>query len=552
MSNQVYITGHKNPDTDSICSAVSYAYLKNQIDVDEKEYIAIRCGNLNKQTKFVFSFLKQEPPEVITDIRARVGSVIRKDSPVVTPNDTIYHAIEKLNANNLSVLPVIDNKAGFSGLLSIHELLGFLIHESQDDRPRYLFKRDNFEKVLPGFFLKRGEKQEYEVPLMIGAMPFDVSVERVNQITDVKPLLITGMRMDLISYAVENNFPGLILTGCEKEDLNLAVFENYRGSIFVSHTDTAETARRMRLSLPVKRIMNTHPTTVDADTFFDNAKDMLVNSSYRGLPVLKDNNFLGLVSRRCFIEKPKNKLILVDHNELKQSIQGASEAEIVEVIDHHRLGNNKTKYPIMMDIRPLGSTCSIVYDHYVQHDVEVPKNIAALLLSGILSDTVVLKSPTTTVFDRKAARKLAKIAELDIEQWGEKVLRNGSSLITDDYNSLILSDIKHYKEHGYSICIGQVEVVTFKDIESVKQKISVAMQNVLNEQKLDWILLLVTNIVKQDSLLLVSHNQALQSKLIYQEVSENMYFLKGVLSRKKQLLPEILRVIEETPKKTTV
>ena len=231
----------------------------------------------------------------------------------------------------------------FKGIISIHQISGFLISENLGRRPSYRFRINNFQDVLPGFFYKRGVQSEFSAPVMTGAMPVEISRERIEALKPDKPLLVVGLREDLIDFAIENAFPAIILTGVE-DDTRLPVdFSNYEGTVYISKADTAETIRLLRLSAPVNDILNAEPEIIQADTSFDEAKNLLVNSRYRGLPVFSGDTFAGIVTRRCFIEKPLRKLILVDHNELSQSISGAEQAEIIGIVDHHRISPQPTK-----------------------------------------------------------------------------------------------------------------------------------------------------------------------------------------------------------------
>ena len=380
---------------DSVCAAWCYADFKRQIDPDNN-YIPVRCGNLNNQTRAAFRLAGVKPPPFIKDVSPKVADVTRRDIMSLDINEPVFKAIKVLDEENISCIPIFEDGALFRGIISIHQISGFLISENLGRRPVYRFRIDNFQEVLPGCFYKRGEQGEFDAPVMTGAMPVDVSRERIEALKPDKPVLVVGLREDLISFAVENDFPALILTGVE-EDVRLPVdVSGYGGTVYISKADTAETIRLLRLSAPLKEIMNTEPEIIDAASAFDEAKTRLVNSRYRGLPVFNDGSFTGIVTRRCFIEKPMKKIIMVDHNESSQSVPGAEQAEVVEIIDHHRIAPQPTRTPIYMSIRPVGSTCTIVYSHYAHAGIVPERQIAVLLLAGILSDTVILRSPTTT------------------------------------------------------------------------------------------------------------------------------------------------------------
>ena len=528
---------------DSICSAYCYSILKNKID-PENRYIPIRCGHLNKQTRMVFDKLNLKAPRLMKNISPVVADVAKRDIPTLDMNDPVFSAIRRLDEENLSVIPVFEEETEFRGIISLHEISGFLINDNLIKRPVYRFRINNFKIVLPGYFYRRGKDQEFDAPIMTGAMPYEISKERINQMLPLKPLLVIGLREDILQFAVEEQFPAIILTGMSRDEKISVDFSKYKGTLFISHSDTAETIRLLRLSTPLKNVMNRDPESLRSDQSFDEAKTTLVNSRLRGLPVFEDAHFSGIVTRRCFIEKPIKRLILMDHNEIDQSVPGAEQTEILEILDHHRLGNSRTKEPIYVYAKPVGSTCTIVFSHFRMNMIDIEPDTATLLVSGILSDTVLMKSPTTTDLDREAVRELIGIAKLELESFGQELFSQNSSLDEIEPVDVLKADFKIYREQ-LNIGISQAEVITLDDIEKAKEKYLKAMESFRTNQNLDWVLLLVTNVIKEESCLLVTKLEEAESKLIYDRISDQLYALPGILSRKKQLLPEILRVLEE-------
>ena len=540
---EIYVTGHKNPDLDSTCSSFCYAHLKNSTD-PYNTYTAVRCGNLNKQTKSVFKRVNLDPPYLKKDVYPRVIDVAWRNLLRLDTESPVLDAVRAIDERNVSVIPVFSGEI-FRGIVSVHEITRFFIQENTGIRPVHSFFIDNFGQVLPGYFLKKGGHREFEAPIMTGAMPYDVSIERLSRLKPLKPVLIVGLRKDIVRHAVEQQLPALILTGVESDDLEEIDFTEYAGHVFISEIDTAETIRLLRLSIPIKHIIETDPLRVESTDHFDKAKATLLESMLRGLPVFDGDCFEGVVTRRCFIEKPRRKVILMDHNELEQSIPGIEQAEIVEIIDHHRLSAEKTFQPIYFYSKPVGSTCTIVYQHYLNTGIEIDPRHAVLLLAGILSDTVMLKSPTTTSEDRSAIEKLEEIAGIDALEFGEEMFSQTVILRTASPKKLIASDFKTYAEYGFDVGIGQVEVVTLEDVDEIKAKYGRALESIRREQGLDWVMLLITNVLKENSMLLSTDFPPGENSLVYKEHSSHLFWLPGVLSRKKQLLPEILRVLED-------
>ena len=528
---------------DSVCSAWCYSILKNTIDKNNN-YIPVRCGRLNNQTRMVFSNLNMTPPRLMMDISPQVSDVAKRDIPTMDINDPLFAAIRRLDEENISLIPVFEDEADFKGTISLHEISGFLINDNLEKRPTYQFRINNFKKVLPGYFYRRGDHQEFEAPIMTGAMPYEISKERISRLLPHKPILVIGLREDILHYAVQEQCPAIILTGMARDEEIPMDFSSYKGTLFISHADTAETIRLLRLSTPLKSVINTHPHRISSHQSFDEAKKILVNSSHRGLPVFEDNQFSGIVTRRCFIEKPTKKLILMDHNELSQSITGAEQTEIVEILDHHRLGTSRTREPIYVYARPVGSTCTIVHTHFKMHSVKIDKETATLLLSGILSDTVLLKSPTTTDEDRKSVEELLELAGAELESFGQVLFSQNSSLKEGDPEKILTGDFKIYRE-SLAIGIAQAEVVTLEDVESVMTDYLSALEEIKRKNNLDWAMLLITNVMKETSYLMMTTCPEAEQYLIYSRIKDNLYDLPGILSRKKQLLPEILRVLDE-------
>lgn len=542
--SEIIVIGHRNPDTDSACAAWSYARFKNTID-PEHRYRAAVCGPLGNQAKFVFANAGIEPPDYVRDVQARVVDIAETDGLRLDCNDPLLMAFEDLEEHTISVVPVFDGPDTFAGIIGIHEMTRHFVEGSLTSRPLLTFRAENIEKVLPGRFLKKGKQEEFSAPIMIGAMSFETSVKRLKALESAKPILVVGHRPELIYHAVNYQVPAIILTGFEgSDDVPAMDFSGYEGTVYISECDTAETIRLLRLSVPVKQIMDSQPPCMDHDELFDAAKKALFNSEYRGLPVLRDGRYAGMVNRASFIEKPRHKLILVDHNELSQAILGAEDAEICEIIDHHRLGAEKTSTPIYIYSKPIGSTCSIVYGHFRMAGVEPDRTTALLMLSGLLSDTMLLRSPTTTPEDRMYATELSRLAGVDLQEYGTLMLSRMSSLKTADPLQMVTADFKEYAEGGLSVGVGQVEVNTLADMDEVKANILATLNTARKERNLSWAMLLVTDIIKERSILLCTPWTAAEKELPYKRLDENVFDLPGILSRKKQLLPEILRILE--------
>lgn len=543
--DNILVIGHKNPDTDSICSAYCYAHLKNIVD-SSKKYIACRCGNINPQTKFVFEKFDINPPVYISDVFPKVSDIMTKEIISVNTDDSIFECIKCMESMKIGIVPVISYDNKLSGIVSYIELTEFFTALTNTHRSEYLIKPENFPKSIKGCFLKKGENKEFKGHFIVGAMPYERFKEIIQGIPSEKIVLIVGNRKKIVQYAIENQFAVIILTGIKNLSEISADFSNYNGWIFISELGTAETLSLAMLSMPVKSIMNTSLPTIKAVDDIDLARFELSKSDLKGLPVIDETgNLVGLVTRMNFINNVRKKLILVDHNEYMQAVDGAESAEVLEIIDHHRLGAIKTKSPIYIYTKPVGSTCTLVYELYKANKVEIDTIIAGLLLAGIMSDTVVLKSPTTTNGDIQATLELSKILGIDYIKFGSEIFSVVDNLKVGNSEEVISNDIKIYNEYGFKVGISQVEVVNFSVFYEHKDDLKTALLNIKRSNGLDWAMLMVTDIIKGDSLLLSTTFEQAERIIPYKKAEDNIYILQGVLSRKKQLLPEILRILEE-------
>ncbi|MCK5735328.1 MAG: putative manganese-dependent inorganic diphosphatase, partial [Spirochaetaceae bacterium] len=507
---------------------------------------AVRCGNLNAQTRSIFEKLKIKAPRYLKDVKTVVDDVVNREVPRLEISDPLQTAIGLLDETGLSLLPVFDENSDYKGTISSVEISHFLMSETFGARPTYRFRRENLSKVVPGRILFRGESSEFTAPIMIGAMPFERSVERIAALESNRPLLIVGLRRDLVEYAITHDFPAVILTGATVEEAAELDFSLYKGSVYLSDVDTAETIRLLRFSTPLEGILETDSEHLDITDDFNHAKKTLSKSGRRGLPVFDEKLFVGIVSRGSFLDRPGKNLILVDHNELEQSISGAKDANILEIIDHHRVGSVMSREPFSLYTRPVGCTCTIIRQLYRQHGIAIPTEIAKLMISAILSDTVLLKSPTTTDEDRQTVEGLARHAGIDWLEWGREMFESGARLTDIDPDLAVSGDFKTYESGNIRFGIGQVEVQTLTGLEDVIPRLNSSLIKIKDIKALDGTMLLITDVMSEDSILLLQGLKNAGSVLPYELMTEGVMNLPGILSRKKQLLPEILRAMDET------
>lgn len=429
----IYITGHKNPDLDSVCSAYGYAKLMNLQDPDNT-YIPVRCGHLSSSVKNILEFLDIDIPKYKRDVFPKVRDVMLDADYRIDADDALTVVAAIYEKDNPSAIPVYD-KSEFYGLLTVDDITNWTMRELAKD----------------------------------------------NKITSIPK---------------------------------------------------------------VRQIMTQQEPPVNADELFDEARALLQSSPKRGLAVYDEDGYAGFVTRRCFLKCPRNNVILVDHNESRQSIQGIETANIIGIIDHHRLDAIKTDQPIFIDAEPLGSTCTIVYQQYIRNNRTPDPQTARVLLCGLVSDTLILKSPTTTGVDVVAAHVLASIGGVSLEQFGLEMFSRVEGLKERDPESAISSDFKIYDEKNVKIGIGQCEVTQLNDLKDYAEVFAKGLETVRGKNGLDWAVLMITDVIHEHSALISTDHKACRH-LPYKSIGEKLYDMPGVMSRKKQLLPEILHAVGE-------
>jgi manganese-dependent inorganic pyrophosphatase len=537
----VYVTGHRNPDMDSVCSSLCYSRLKNELD-PSRRYIPIR-GHMNDITKHQFDRLGIQAPMYVRDIRPRVADVLDRKPNRVQSDDPIHRLCMIFQSQQISNVVVFTGEK-YHGMLMVRDITRHFLLEASLVRPTYPFALENFPKLVKGRFIKRGTVETFEAAITLGLMKFELFKDYMFQTKRRLPLVLLSDRIPHIQLCVEMGCPCIVLVGVDSMEQILPILENYAGTVFQSDLSTDETVQLLKLSMPLKHLMGAdQPPAVSPDTYFDEAKNVLIKSEFPALPVLNGTHFEGVVGRREFMQRPRKKIILMDHNERSQAIEGIEDADVVEIIDHHRFAPDRTAIPIFIACQPLGSTCTLVYELFRRNDVELDAETATLLLSGLFSDTVLLRSPTTTERDREIAHKLGQIAGIrDLNAFGEAMFAGGASITSQDPVKLITADLKLFSEAGVAFGIGQCEVTTFQGVEQVKAKWMEVLERLKRENNLQWIMVLITNIIKEDSILLCTTHQA-EARLSYQKMGPGQYFCPGVLSRKIQALPEVTRVL---------
>jgi len=548
LGNEViYVIGHRNPDTDSICSAMAYARLRQRQGLDNVQ--PARAGNLNRQTEFVLEELGLPQPKLLSDVHPRVREVIGAHVVTIPAAAPVSRAMELFHLHHIRQLPVVDGERRPLGLLVLKRITErFLVPRREAEIRRVVASPASIQACLQAECLVGSEIDELEeLNLYVGAMASGTFHEKVRGRNPRGMILLTGDREAIQRKAVDIGVRVLVVTGgLPVADAILERAREQRVTVLVTPFDTATSAWLTRLATPVDSLIEREFLAVPLAERVDELRLKLLHSQDPGAIVVdEEGRVAGIATKSNLLAPSPVKLILVDHNELSQAVAGADKVEILEVVDHHRLGNFHTDQPIRFINQPLGSTCSVVATLYRQGGIEPEPAYAALMLAGLLSDTVILKSPTTTGLDREIAAWLSGISGYGPEEFGPRIFQAGSTLAAyPSKRELVLSDFKEFSAGEHPFGIGQVEVVSFHEFQAMQQEIAAALARIREERRLSTVALLVTDIVQGTSLLLAIGSRELPYLIGYPQVGEHLYELKGVLSRKKQLVPHLLKVLK--------
>jgi manganese-dependent inorganic pyrophosphatase len=546
--NEVLVMGHRNPDTDAICSAIGYAEFKRRTGMPEA--VAARCGDTNDRIDFVLQTFGVASPRFVADVSPKVRDVMETEVFSVTPETTAADSLGLMDLHNVRILPVLDADRRCLGLLSLFKLSKFLFPAANRliDSRRVLSSLNGLTCTLGGQLLVGPEPwREEELFLTIGAMAFESFAKRLEHHQREKLAVVVGDRTNVQRHAIAEGVRVVIVTGglpVEPEIIRAA--EHHQVGIISSPHDTVTTAALCRSAVAIRHMLNEEFLSLREDAPLNLVKATALASGYAAFPVTDDDGrTTGILSKTNFLKPVERKLILVDHNELSQAVQGANEVEIVEIIDHHRLGSMTTQQPILFRNEPVGSTCTIVADCFFRHSVELPPPIAGLLLAGLVSDTLNLTSPTTTARDREILLRLERTAGVNAREFTDKLFASGSVLTLKPAWQAITIDCKEYAEKGDSFSVAQIEEIGFDQFWKRKDELQVALEEYARNRKCLFASLLVTDVVRQNSLMLVAGSRAFIDMIDYPPTAPGVFELLDVVSRKKQLLPYLTHCLQK-------
>ncbi len=546
--SEILVIGHRNPDTDAICSAIGYAEFKRRTGMPEA--VAARCGDTNDRIDFVLKTFGVPAPKFVADVAPKVRDVMQSRILSVTPGATAADALSLMDERNIRILPVLDESQRCCGLLSLFKLSKFLFPTANRlvDSRRVLSSLTNLARTLHGELLIAHEPEaEEDLTLMIGAMSLESFAERLDTFAREKLVVVVGDRWDIQNLAIREGVRVVIVTGGLKvETKTIEAAQRKKVSLITSPHDTATTASLCRAAVAVRHVLNEEFLCFREHAPLAAVRDEATSSGFQIFPVLDaQGQTVGILSKTDFLKTVTRKLILVDHNELSQAVQGADEVEIIEIIDHHRIGALTTHQPILFRNEPVGSTSTIVADCFFRYGVELPPPIAGLLLAGLVSDTLNLTSPTTTPHDAEVLKSLEKIAGVNAAEFTDKLFTSGSLLTLHSAPKAITTDCKEYAEGGVRFSVAQIEEIGFDQFWKRKAELLEALEKYRERRKYFFSVLLVTDVTTQNSLLVVAGDDEFVAQIDYPKLEPGIYELRAVVSRKKQLLPYLTHCLRQ-------
>ena len=544
MNELIYIAGHKNPDTDSVCSAIAYAELKKKFGIAA---MPIRIGDINKETEFVLKHFKVDMPEHLETVRTQVSDLNMDVINPVSEDISIKTAWSIMQKNNIKVLPVAEENGKLLGIITLSDITSSYMDTLENNI--LAVSNTPLRNIIDTLNAKlvHGEDGDFKTigKVVIAAMIPDSMVPFIEK----GDIVLVGNRKDSQIKALEIGVSCLILTcGGQIEPDVLELAQKQGCIVMETGYDTFTVARLINQSIPVGFIMTKKDLVCfNINDFIDSIKEKMLQTRYRSYPVVDDSfTIKGFISRYHLISRRRKKIILLDHNEKAQTIDGIEQADILEIIDHHRIGDIQTSYPVYFRNETVGSTATLIANLYFENGIKPSKGIAGILCAAILSDTMKFKSPTSTYADRAVAAKLAKIADINIDEFAMLLFKAGSSLHGMSPQAILDYDFKDYHFNKYKIGIGQIYSSDLEGFTEMKETLVVYMKEVLENNDYSLILLMATDIVNEGSdLLFVGNDKDLFNRAFGTEL-ENVgsIYLKGIVSRKKQVVPLLTNAIQ--------
>lgn len=537
--NKVLIFGHKKPDTDSVVAAISLSYLKNKLGMSCEPRV---LGEINSETKFILDYFNIKHPKYLNDVKLEVKDVNYLKNNFVSEYESVYKCFNYMTDKKISTLPIIDNNGKYCGAVSMKDIAKDSVNGNWE------ILNTSYKNIIDTLNGKEIAKYNEEITgnILIASYRSTTFIENVDLTPDT--ILIVGDRHSIIEYAIEKNVKMIILTGGSQiKEEHLKIAKEKHINIISTNYNTFNVARKIGLCNYITKIdIDKNVTYVNETTDLNDFIDLANRTKYSNFPVInKDGKCLGIIRLADTAERNKKQVILVDHNEAEQSVDGLHDANIVEIIDHHKIGTLGTTMPINFRNMPVGSTNTIIYNLFKENNVEIPSDIAGIMMSAIISDTLLFKSPTTTEIDKDIVRRLSEIAQLDYKKFAMDMFKAGSMIKNKSPEEILYADFKNFNIDGARIGIGQLSTVSPDDVINRKQDYIDLLNRIGKENDYKLIALFVTDIINNCSYCFFND----KGKLVLENSFDKDFYqgikMDGILSRKKQIIPAIMNTLEK-------
>lgn len=551
VEEPIYVIGHRNPDTDAICSAIGYADYLQQTGVQEA--IAASCGAVNPRTDWVLRYAGLNAPPLLGDLRPRAGALCEKDLVVAHQEETFLEVYQKMCTHGFRAIPVVDESGQVVGMPTLLEILELLLPMGEMRSGARTIKASirNMTNSVEGALFAAGPaiEEEEDLFLLVGASSIETVKDRMRRFPPNSLIVVTGDRPRVQELAVEAGVRCLIVTGGFHPENDLLTKAGEQGvCVICCQQDTASTSQLIRCSRQVAGILNRNFISFSEDILISDILKDVRDSAQVLFPVTrkKSEEIVGVFSKSDLVDPKRPRLILVDHNEFSQAVPGAEDANILSVIDHHRLsGDLVSRDPIRFINEPVGSTSTIVGKFYQQRGLTPPPSVAICLCAGIISDTLHLTSPTKTIVDEEILHWLAEIAQLDLVAFSKDFFTTGSLLKNYTSREAVESDRKEFSEGPWRLCISQIEELGLDQFWKYEEELTSVLEDIRKEYQLHFACLMVTDINENNSVLLTTQSPTVEDVIEYPRIHKHLFQLDGVVSRKKQLFPYLSRILSK-------
>ena len=550
--HKTIVIGHKNPETDSICSAVCYANLKREIT--KEEYQPGRAGHVNEETQFVLNYFGVDAPELVQNVKTQVRDIEIRETKGVANNISLKKAWKTMQEANVVTIPAVTDDGMLEGLITVGDIAqSYMNVYDSSILSKANTQYSNIIETLEGAIVVGDESAFYNrgKVLIAAANP-----DMMEYYIEKNDLVILGNRYESQLCAIEMEAACIIVCEGAAVSMTIKKLAAERGcTVITTPYDTYTAARLINQSMPISYFMKTENLITFEDTdYIDDIKEVMASKRHRDFPILdKDGKYKGMISRRNLLGARGKSVILVDHNEKSQAVDGIENARLLEIIDHHRLGAIETISPVFFRNQPLGCTATIIYQMYLENNVKIERHIAGLLCSAIISDTLLFRSPTCTEVDRQAGLKLAETAGLNIEEYASEMFAAGSNLKGKSDEEIFYQDFKHFTAGKLSFGVGQISSLNADELKQLRVRMLPYLKKAHQEHGVDMMFFMLTNILTESTVLLCEGQGAEQliSEAFHVEPEEEhtenndcVVYLPGVVSRKKQLIPGLMIAVQ--------